>query len=497
MMDKRRLRDFKQNYQEKIQHRKQILFDLKEDYKALWEQYRGTSNAADRNSLKRQIENKEQEIEKTKNEIDEIDNSWLKEILVKIGDLDIIKQAYLDCRPRDYPQEQDNLIPGNSDNIEDIVKDIINNLEKMPLTPQGYSRFWLFVTYLSVEPSEKLLEQSKVPEFIKDELKSQIQKQVDEDWIELQEAVQTIRKNRNLVKPYLMIEVKPAIQEKRFFVHAWLLSNHTCDSSHEFLDIVPSLSIDITLRDPALKEKESELANNSLLQKRERESFDWQELQNLIDQMIELSMGILHRQSKNSDLTIEFFLPKDLLTEPVDSWKPYNEDSSGFSIPIGYDYQVIVRSYERLRPRYRARYRWFEKWRQVKRYQTQPANQWFLPITECPGDPTILCYQLDDENLLGCTLKSDPVETSKNIFVEPINHAGTPIVIWLRRNLNHFNDQVTQLLNNAIADLPEAVRNQRREARKEQASLEEHIGYHLSLWWDNPNRLPPEKTFKT
>lgn len=493
-MDKRRLTDFKQDYQERVQEVEQSCNDLKEEYKALWEEYRSAHDQADRVRIKRKIKNKEQEIDDLKEKIYQLDNSWLKQILNYMHNhLDIIKKAYLACRPVDYPQKRDNFIP---DGIENIVK----NLEKMPLqslrNAQQQYPFWLFVTYLVEEPN--------VPEFIQKELREEIKKQVSEDdWFQLREAVGEIQErenNRNSEKPYLMLQVEPAIRENYFFVHAWLLSTHTCDPSHhEFCDIGPKFSVDIAFY-LDLTEKTSELANNSLLQK--REAFNLQEIQNFIDEIVGISTAILHTESDNSDLTIEFFLPKDLLNKPVDCWQIYNENNS-LGIAIGYEYQVVVRSYERLRPRYRARNRWLAKWEQIQECQTQQASHWFFPLQECPSDPRNLFYQLDRENRIGCILQPDLLETSENInvFVDPINHAGIPIAIWLRRCLSsvHYQSELERLLNNAIAELPEVVRQQRQQARKEQASLEreEHIGYHLCLWWDNPYRLPPVKTLKT
>jgi hypothetical protein len=50
-------------------------------------------------------------------------------------------------------------------------------------------------------------------------------------------------------------------------------------------------------------------------------------------------------------------------------------------------------------------------------------------------------------------------------------------------------EQVDGLLTCCIEEVIEKVTEKRREALQNQDS---HIGHHISLLWEDPNRLPPD-----
>jgi hypothetical protein len=412
---------------------------------------------------------------------------WLTKTL-ESANLELVREAYLECRNPDFLQGKDNPVPNN-------ILDIVTNLANMPRKSDLYPPIWLFVTYLSREPS--------ISKTIREELRAQIQKQLDETTRKtLKEWVDRLKKPKHsAIDPYLMLQIRQNhSRDSRFFVTAWLLSDDICDSSREFVNIegIPNFYFDSQFKRIALQEKELEFPNSPLLQK-QQEGWPWQYIQNFIGSIINFSTGILNQHSSQFQLTVEFFLPKELLNEPVDSWEPDNEYGFGNSLPIGYDYKVVVRSNERLSSRYRARNLWWDKWQQVTQDETKPASGYFFSTTECPDDSKNLFYQLNQKHFIGCSLQAALFATNQDNFFWCIYRAGIPIALWLRRHLCGLNyqDEIQNLLDSTtIAELPEAVWQQRRLAREQQASFEEHIGYHLSLWWDNPYRLPPKENLK-
>lgn len=415
---------------------------------------------------------------------------WLTQTL-EAADIEVVQEAYLECRNPDFLQGKDNPVPNQ-------ISYIVANLANMPSNKSDFSPIWLFVFYLSETPN--------VSENIRRKLQVQIQKQLDENLQQqLTKKVRTIKeqnkKHKNFpINPYLMLQIRPHHYiENRYFVTGWLLADDICDSSREFIDIgITNFYFDSRFKEIALQEKGLE-SHTSPLMRKQPEGSPWHDIKNFISSIINFSTGILNRQSDWFQLTVEFFLPQELLNEPVDSWELDDEYGCGKSLPIGYDYKVVVRSNTRLSYRYPYRNLWREKWEQVTQNETKLASECFFSTTECPDDPTNFFYQIQQQYFLGCSLQAALLAASQDNFFWCIYHAGIPIALWLRRHLYNLNyqDEIQNLLDCTIAELPEAVWKQRRVAREQQVSLEEHIGYHLSLWWDNPYRLPPEQLLKS
>jgi hypothetical protein len=83
------------------------------------------------------------------------------------------------------------------------------------------------------------------------------------------------------------------------------------------------------------------------------------------------------------------------------------------------------------------------------------------------------------------------------VLLKQIIGSPIPIILWLRRKRLDGEDQtrdpITHLITEGgLLDLPEAVRSEREEAV---GAEDHHHGNHISLVWDDPNRvpkLPPE-----
>jgi hypothetical protein len=81
-------------------------------------------------------------------------------------------------------------------------------------------------------------------------------------------------------------------------------------------------------------------------------------------------------------------------------------------------------------------------------------------------------------------------ETAK--FFDLIVLNSLPLAIWSRRDLQTIScqNEINRILRNVQGNfnqLPKEVTNERKKA-----AGEEHIGRHICLLWDNPERMPPD-----
>ncbi|NEQ67895.1 MAG: hypothetical protein F6K21_20805, partial [Symploca sp. SIO2D2] len=187
-------------------------------------------------------------------------------------------------------------------------------------------------------------------------------------------------------------------------------------------------------------------------------------------------------------LTVELFLPLTLMNQAVDTWKI--DDGLGFPIPIGCEYQVLVRSAERLLPTYR-RYQgcWQEKWDFLQQLMHGSACNAF--VSADGQDLRLLFFELSKKNIIGLKLVAAPPSIGKGSVFAVILKAATPVALWLRESLSlNCQEQIDKLVVGCcMPELPEEVKNKRLMAFT--CPPNTHIGHHLSLLWENPYRLPP------
>ena len=209
-----------------------------------------------------------------------------------------------------------------------------------------------------------------------------------------------------------------------------------------------------------------------------------------LNQFLEKALRLL--RGKNYCLTIEFFLPTDLMGMEIDRWKisdPVNDD-----ITLGIKYPIRLRSLERLDLRYLDRYlsQWLDSWHKVRKLLENKPNQ------EC-FETLVKIENFDWESLRGNLKKKiglkvtchHPKSMRKDLF-KAILQATTPLAIWTRTDIPNL-DQVTAideiLTFQPLCHLCESVRQTREKA---DAQTGEHLGHHLALLWENPYRLTPD-----
>jgi len=136
---------------------------------------------------------------------------------------------------------------------------------------------------------------------------------------------------------------------------------------------------------------------------------------------------------------------------------------------------------------------WYKNWDNVRTVlNNKPSQELFEHLEEMESfNWKILKNNLKEKIGLKVTCAL-PKARTKELF-KAILTATTPIAIWIRCDLPNL-DQVVAinkvLTFKPLCHLCESVRETREKA--DAVQMEEHLGFHLALLWENPYRLTPD-----
>lgn len=192
------------------------------------------------------------------------------------------------------------------------------------------------------------------------------------------------------------------------------------------------------------------------------------------------------KSTKNIPKQIHIFLPSELMNYPVDCWK-ISEEKDEYQT-IGGMYEVIVRSSERLGVENDAFIRWLNKKELVKTNLPKLAKE--IIILGDSQEDRLLERELIKKNAIAVKITTvfKQEQPGKLLW-----RAFVPLALWIRQELCHIDSQaeIDLLLKDCcLQKLPEKVKEQRFNATYAQTP-ETHLGYHLCLFWDDPNLLAP------
>ncbi|WNG37669.1 hypothetical protein F0U61_31265 [Archangium violaceum] len=206
------------------------------------------------------------------------------------------------------------------------------------------------------------------------------------------------------------------------------------------------------------------------------------------------------KQLGERKLTIEFLLPRELLLHAVEDWQIIP------GAPIGVRYQVVVRSLERvyaevkppLEPELEclpfALAPWNDKWRLFSTSPQPPSRPvWVRQDADHQSDGFLA--DLAEPEVVCLALTMTPPALSETTLRDLIRHClvnGMPLALWVRKSECAHGEVQTLfdgLLTN-LTQLPSAVREARLEGFR--SGQTGHLGRHLTLVWDDPNRLPTD-----
>jgi hypothetical protein len=199
-------------------------------------------------------------------------------------------------------------------------------------------------------------------------------------------------------------------------------------------------------------------------------------------------------------LTIEFLLPRELLLRSVESWQIVPR------IPMGAQYQVVVRSLERtyaevkppleveLQALELATIFWNDKWRALSGTpQPPPRPVWVSEGTNHLSNSFIADLALPEVVCMAMALT--PPALSEATLSELLHQCllqGLPIALWVRKP-GCAGAEVRTFLERLLKDL-NTLPGQVRQARWNgfRSDDEGDFGNHLTLLWDDPTRLPED-----
>lgn len=195
--------------------------------------------------------------------------------------------------------------------------------------------------------------------------------------------------------------------------------------------------------------------------------------------------GVIVKQGVSKErVLIEFALPLQLLSQPIDQW------TDPFGDPLGVYLPVVVRSRERLHEP-KLQLDWHTAWGVLRGRlaATFPGSLWWLDESarrQVRG-------KLQEGPCIALSFVPDAIADARKNILAYLTYAGAPIVLWprqehgladIRRELDAF------LQGKPLCNLPDALRDLRRhlwENERESAAC-----YNLSLLWDDPGRHLPD-----
>jgi hypothetical protein len=270
--------------------------------------------------------------------------------------------------------------------------------------------------------------------------------------------------SKKSLKSYLIVVLRPEPNLK-FCVNAWLIPDDSVKSSSRFC------SLDIN------EEKKGIVCSLSDISEVVAE---------LLKRSLEYMLG------KDYDLTIEFFLPIDALSTELDQLEitEFLE-----SYPLGKEFKVLVRSYERLENNYLSRYlpQWRSNWnRATTNFKIVPILDSFKPfstINNCNWKQ----LAVDLKEKIGIKITCVVPELEQKSLFTAILISAIPIAVWMRKDIRECDrePELDRILTSGDLEmLPEYIRKEREDAYID--DIEEHFGNHLVILWEDPNRLTPD-----
>ncbi len=212
---------------------------------------------------------------------------------------------------------------------------------------------------------------------------------------------------------------------------------------------------------------------------------------NAIPQLINTFLeNIVHDQLEaNSCPIIEFFLPGSLLDSAVDQWVLEEEETLGFrhSVVIRFRKRAIEKKYW---PAWKSRWNEFDPRQPVNRNLIEKVSNTENCFTRA------FRLRLDEIICLVLTCALTPGSEEQHKLFALILRSGTPIALWSRKCMASPDDIQQAVETLTTSDILERLPDKVRQCRRKAWVGGEHLpGNHLTLLWDDFNRLPHTQVY--
>jgi hypothetical protein len=315
--------------------------------------------------------------------------------------------------------------------------------------------------------------------------------------------------------------------QEHFSVQAWLVPNFPCvmpnrESAEEIYKADEYYILDLSYLFSIYRDEIKDYISNDLFEKIKMTEVNGAihvtnlalslgGLKELLSLFLSEAIFLLQEDVENFEigrLAIELFLPERLLcSSDVDTWVVFDFIQGRDYSPIGATFKVLLHNLARFTKRQAKKNRieakkaqarntlqenrWKVNWRLAMEKLQTPLNSddFALIKADSDFDEDRLLLKLERRIgvVLGQTFQRD--ELLKSIIAK----AGIPIVLWTRYDgldVDHSSEMHELICTEPLINLPERVFDKRREAITN-TQLVSHLGHHLVVLWDDPNRFPP------
>jgi vWA-MoxR associated protein C-terminal domain/vWA-MoxR associated protein middle region (VMAP-M) 1 len=195
-----------------------------------------------------------------------------------------------------------------------------------------------------------------------------------------------------------------------------------------------------------------------------------------------------------TDLTVQWFLPIELMNLPVDHWQ----------IRIGRRGHchggrckaVVVRSFDR---NFLSAYRmvsgdWKKYWQRLWACQQSHCIETLNPLDNPEWDKN------NKNNMVGWRFKEHETQQQRENCWDDLLGLGLPVALWLRQPEVTQQATMESVMDCSIAKLPTSLTDQRKKALSpvsDQPTADKLKAAPLALLWDNPFRSFPDIDYQS
>lgn len=213
-------------------------------------------------------------------------------------------------------------------------------------------------------------------------------------------------------------------------------------------------------------------------------TFTADELPDLLWELLE----VCHEQHQVvlDDLSIQWFLPIQLLSLGIEQWKKQLGRRERL---LSAEYRMVIRSWDRqFGPEYRlknntAKQRW------TRMVENRQSNCLTL-LASGFEDIEQMRLEITQPQVVGCRFRLPETAQEQEDLFDDILCAALPVSGWAQGTFTGQNPEASghAIWENTIGDLPVSLTQMRREAC---VRAQPCLSLHLALLWDNPYRPAP------